>query len=78
MANRYQKIRALRLKYEAEIAEAKADIETYLDNSVGVAEHTRIIESIDSLMSSLADSEDKLQSLRRYFETTLYKNDTNS
>ena len=45
---------------------------------MGVAEHTRIIESIDSLMSSLADSEDKLQSLRRYFETTLYKDDTNS
>ena len=78
MANRYQKIRALRLMYEAEIAEAKADIENYLDNSVGVAEHPRIIESIDSLISSLADSEDKLKSLRRYFETTLYKDDTNS
>ena len=73
MVGRHQKIRALRLKYEAEIAEARADIENYLENSVGVAEHPRIIESLDGLISSLANSEDKLRCLTHYFETTLYK-----
>ena len=72
---RHAKIKALRLKYEASIAEVKVDIENYLMNSVGVAEHPHIVESLDVLISTLADAEDKLQSLNNNFISTLYRQD---
>tara|TARA_Y100000034_G_C6693419_1_gene305424 strand:+ start:316 stop:549 length:234 start_codon:yes stop_codon:yes gene_type:complete len=73
MVSRHQKLRALKLKYEAEIAEAKADIENYLEYSVGVAEHPRVVESLDGLVSMLANAEDKLNSLTNNFVTALYE-----
>ena len=41
----YNMIEALRKKYEADIAHAKANIEVYLQNAVGVGEHPDIIEA---------------------------------
>ena len=76
MIGRPRKIRALQLKYEAEISEAKVNIENYLGHSVGVAEHPNIIESLDNLISKLANAEDKLESLKNNFINTLYKRDT--
>ena len=73
---RHQKIKALRLKYEAQIEETKIDIENYLMNSVGVAEHPRIMESLDALIASLAESEDKLQALKTNFSPKLYEQDS--
>ena len=40
---------ALQKKYEAEIAIAKTELETYFVVSVGVAEHPHIIESMDAV-----------------------------
>ena len=57
------KTNALKKKYEAEIAVAKAEFENYLTDSVGVAEHPHIIESMDLLMTQLATAEEKLKSL---------------
>jgi len=48
---------ALRRKYEADIAIAKAELEVYFESSVGVAEHPHIIESMDLLMTQLATAE---------------------
>ncbi len=73
---RHPKIKALRLKYEAQIEETKIDIENYLMNSVGVAEHPRIMESLDALIASLAESEDKLQALKTNFSPKLYEQDS--
>ena len=42
-----------------------------MDNSVGVAEHPNIIKSIDSLISDLAQAQEKLDavnSLEEYYE----------
>ena len=72
---RHAKIKALRLKYEASIAEAKVDIENYLMNSVGVAEHPHIVESLDGLIYTLVDAEDKRESLKKNFISTLYRQD---
>jgi hypothetical protein len=55
---------ALKLKYEAEIKEAETNIINYVTNSVGVAEHPNIIESIDLLVDKLANAEDKLRTLK--------------
>ena len=38
---------ALRLKYEAERAEAETNLLNYFKTSVGVAEHPNIIETMD-------------------------------
>ena len=59
---------ALKLKYEAEIKEAETNIINYVTNSVGVAEHPNIIESTDLLVDKLANAEDKLTTLKEYFD----------
>ena len=59
------KFDALVKRYEAEIAEAKAILEVYFVNSVGIGEHPQIIEEMDKLVEQLATSQDKLQALQK-------------
>ena len=54
---------ALKKKYEADIAIAKAELEVYFESSVGVAEHPHIIESMEKLMTELANAQEKLECL---------------
>ena len=54
---------ALKRKYEADIAIAKAELEVYFESSVGVGDHPHIIESMDLLMTQLANAEEKLECL---------------
>ncbi len=61
------KTNALKKKYEADIAVAKTELDTYFESSVGVAEHPHIIESMDILMTQLATAEEKLKSLKQNF-----------
>jgi|TARA_A100000171_G_C2061262_1_gene110095 hypothetical protein len=58
---------ALKAKYEAQIMEAKANLENYLDNRVGVAEHPNVVESADTLVEQLATAEDKLRTLKQNY-----------
>ena len=58
---------ALKVRYEADIMEAKANLENYLDNKVGVAEHPNIVESADTLVEQLASAEDKLRTLKQNY-----------
>ena len=51
---------ALKARYKAQILSAKANINVYITNSVGVAEHPDIIASIDNQVEILADAYDKL------------------
>ena len=56
-------LNSLRKKYEAEIDCARTNIEMYLSQGVGVAEHPDIVASVDSLMTIMAEARDKLQEL---------------
>ena len=58
---------ALKARYEAEIMEAKANLENYLDNKVGVAEHPNIVESANTLVEQLANAEEKLKTLKQNY-----------
>ena len=58
---------ALRLKYEAERAEAETNLLNYFKSSVGVAEHPNIIETMDIEIDKLATAEDKLKTLKENF-----------
>jgi len=61
------RVDALRRKYEADIAIAKAELEVYFESSVGVAEHPHIIESMDKLITELANAKVKLECLLENF-----------
>jgi len=55
---------ALELKYQAEIVKAKANLEVYFNNSVGVGEHPDIVEAMDTQVDKLAQAKDKLEALK--------------
>jgi len=57
---------ALIKRYEAQIAEAEATIEIYLNNSVGIGEHPQHIEELDKLFGKIAEAEDKLKIVERW------------
>ena len=59
-------LEALRLKYEAEIAEADATANIYLDNSVGIGEHPQHIEEVDKQLQKIADATEKLKELQNF------------
>ena len=57
---------ALRLKYEAEIAEADATANIYLDNSVGIGEHPQHIEEVNKQIDRIAQAKEKLSVLEEF------------
>jgi hypothetical protein len=59
-------LEALEKRYEAEIAEADATIQIYLNNSVGIGEHPQHLEEIDKLLSKLVDANEKLNELQGF------------
>ncbi len=58
---------ALASKYEAQIKEALATLEIYFNNSVGIGEHPQHLEEMDKFVEQMANAEDKLENLKRYF-----------
>ena len=60
-------IDALRKKYEAEIAAAKANIDVYNRNPAGIGEHPDLVQAVDTEMVKLADAEDKLNTLNKHY-----------
>ena len=61
-------IKALRKKYEADIQEAKATTEVYLQRPVGIGEHPQFIEELDKLVSKIAEADDKIKTINNHFD----------
>ena len=59
---------ALRKMYEAEIAHAQANIEVYLKNPAGIGEHPDLVLSVDEQIDKMANAEDKLEILNKYYK----------
>ena len=59
-------LEALIKRYEAQIAEAEATIEIYLNKSVGIGEHPQHIDELDKLFGKIAEAEDKLKIVERW------------
>ena len=59
-------LEALRARYEAEIAEADATANIYLENSVGIGEHPQHIDEVDKLIEKIATAEEKLKTLEEF------------
>ena len=59
-------LEALRARYEAEIAEADATINIYLNNSVGIGEHPQHLQEIDKLLGKIGHAKEKLEQLEDF------------
>ena len=57
---------ALRARYEAEIAEADATANIYLENSVGIGEHPQHLEEINKQIEKIANAKEKLEVLDEF------------
>ena len=60
-------ISAARKHAEAEIDLHKANIEVYMNNVVGIGEHSDIIETIQKELDAMASAQDRMDMLEKYF-----------
>ena len=60
-------IKALGKKYEAEMAEAKANLALYVNNLVAIGEHSDLMDEHDKWVEKYTNSKDKLESLNELF-----------
>ena len=59
-------LEALEKKYEAQIAEADATANIFLDNSVGIGEHPQHIEEVNKQIEKIANAKEKLDVLDEF------------
>ena len=59
-------LEALRARYEAEIAEADATANIYLENSVGIGEHPQHLEEVNKQIDKIANAKEKLEVLDEF------------
>ena len=64
---RKQILKASRLHFQAHIEKHRINIENLLNNTVGVAEHPDIMETIEKELDIIAEYDDKLEILDKYF-----------
>ena len=58
---------ALRKRFEGEIASAQMNVEVYLENPAGIGEHPDIMEAVEQELAKLAEADEKLETLNKYF-----------
>ena len=62
-------IEALKRKYEAEIASAKATAEVYLERPVAIGEHPQFLQELDKVLNQISSAEEKLETLHKHYPT---------
>ena len=70
MSSRKNLLDATKKYLEGGVAKHKANIEVYLNQSVGIGEHSDIIDTIEKELDNLSAYEDKLAVLDKYFSDT--------
>ena len=60
--------RALEARYQAELYEAKATIEVYFTNAVGIGEHPQMVEEMAKQLEKMSNAEDCLLTLEENFK----------
>lgn len=61
-------VKALYKKYEAQIAEAEANLSLYLKNLSAIGEHSDLMEEQDQWITKLSDAQGKLETLKNHVE----------
>ena len=67
-----QLIKAARMHAEGELERAKTNILVYMNQSVGIGEHSDIVEAIQEELDKMAGASDRLEMLETYFEDDPY------
>lgn len=65
---REELIKASRIHFKAHIEKHRINVENLLNNSVGVAEHPDLMDSIEKELDLIAEYDDKLEMLNKYFQ----------
>ena len=63
-------LKALIQKLLGDIAVAKANIQVYQDHPERIGEHPDLVQAIDSQAETIAEAEDKIQVINKYFRNT--------
>ena len=64
---REELLKASRIHFKAHIEKHRINVENLLNNSVGVAEHPDLMETIEKEVGIMAEYDDKLAVLDKYF-----------
>jgi hypothetical protein len=62
-----QLVKAARMHAEGELERAKTNIMVYMNQSVGIGEHSDIVEAIQEELDKMAGANDRLEMLEKYF-----------
>ena len=57
---------ALIKKLEGEIAVAQANVEVYLNQSVGIGEHPDVVEAVETQVEKIAAADEKIQTIKKF------------
>ena len=66
MSLRSALINALEDRYNAQISEADATVQIYLEKPVAIGEHPQHLDELDKLIEKIAHAEEKLQILQQF------------
>ena len=62
-----QLIKAARMHAEGELERAKTNIMVYMNQSVGIGEHSDIVEAIQKELDTMALATDRIEMLKTHF-----------
>jgi hypothetical protein len=60
-------LEASKAHFEAHILKHQVNIETILNNPMAIPEHTDIMEAVEKELALMAEYDDKLEMLNKYF-----------
>jgi hypothetical protein len=64
-----QLVKAARMHAEGELERAKTNIMVYMHQSVGIGEHSDIVEAIQEELDKMAAATDRIEMLNIHFST---------
>ncbi len=62
-----QLAKAARMHAEGELERAKTNIMVYMNQSVGIGEHSDILEAVEKELNVIAEYHDQIEVLKTYF-----------
>ena len=65
---REQIVNALIAHAQGDIQKHKMNVEVYLNNAVGIGEHSNVMEAIEEELNMIAKYEDQVEVIKKYFK----------
>ena len=62
-----QLVKAAMMHAQGELERAKTNIMVYMNQSVGIGEHSDIVQAIQEELDKMAAAEDRIEMLQKYF-----------